>query len=178
MTILLFVLGLIALVAGAEVLVRGASKLALSFGIAPLVVGLTVVAFGTSSPEMAVSVQVGLVRASGHRLRQRDRQQHLQRFVHPRHFGADHAAAGGPAAHPPGGADHDRHVIPAAGPGMGRRDRRAGMGRSCLACSSATPSSSCARAERRTRRSRRSTSGIWRTPSSRRGTSIGRRRPR
>jgi cation:H+ antiporter len=52
-----FILGLIALVAGAELLVRGASKLALSFGISPLVVGLTVVAFGTSAPELAVSVQ-------------------------------------------------------------------------------------------------------------------------
>lgn len=51
------VLGLVLLVAGAELLVRGASKLALSLGISPLVVGLTVVAFGTSSPEMAVSVQ-------------------------------------------------------------------------------------------------------------------------
>jgi cation:H+ antiporter len=55
MTLLLFVGGLIALVAGAELLVRGAGKLAMSFGISPLVVGLTVVAFGTSSPEMAVS---------------------------------------------------------------------------------------------------------------------------
>lgn len=54
--VLLFVGGLIALVAGAEALVRGASKLALSFGISPLVVGLTIVAFGTSAPEMAVSV--------------------------------------------------------------------------------------------------------------------------
>jgi len=52
----LFVLGLAALVAGAESLVRGASRLALSFGLSPLVVGLTVVAFGTSAPEMAVSV--------------------------------------------------------------------------------------------------------------------------
>ena len=57
MSILWFALGLIALVAGAEALVRGASKLSLSFGISPLVVGLTVVAFGTSAPEMAVSVQ-------------------------------------------------------------------------------------------------------------------------
>ncbi len=57
MSLLWFVLGLIALVAGAELLVRGASRLALSFGISPLVVGLTVVAFGTSAPEMAVSVQ-------------------------------------------------------------------------------------------------------------------------
>jgi cation:H+ antiporter len=57
MSILSFALGLVALVAGAELLVRGASRLALSFGISPLVVGLTVVAFGTSAPELAVSVQ-------------------------------------------------------------------------------------------------------------------------
>jgi len=55
-TLLLFIAGLAALVAGAELLVRGASKLALSFGISPLVVGLTIVAFGTSAPEVAVSV--------------------------------------------------------------------------------------------------------------------------
>ncbi|HRH80924.1 MAG TPA: calcium/sodium antiporter [Thiobacillaceae bacterium] len=54
---LLFVVGLVALILGAEFLVRGASRLALSLGITPLVVGLTVVAFGTSAPEMAVSVQ-------------------------------------------------------------------------------------------------------------------------
>jgi cation:H+ antiporter len=51
-----FLLGLAALVAGAEALVRGASKIALSLGISPLVVGLTIVAVGTSSPEVAVSV--------------------------------------------------------------------------------------------------------------------------
>jgi cation:H+ antiporter len=55
-TILLFLLGLAALIAGSALLVRGASKMALSFGISPLVVGLTIVAFGTSSPEVAVSV--------------------------------------------------------------------------------------------------------------------------
>ncbi len=54
--VLLFVIGLAALVAGAESLVRGASKIALSLGISPLVVGLTIVAIGTSSPEVAVSV--------------------------------------------------------------------------------------------------------------------------
>jgi len=52
---LLFALGLLCLLAGAELLVRGASRLALSFGLSPLVVGLTVVAFGTSAPEVAVS---------------------------------------------------------------------------------------------------------------------------
>jgi len=56
MDLLWFVLGLTALVAGAELLVRGAARLALTLGISPLVVGLTVVAFGTSSPEVAVSV--------------------------------------------------------------------------------------------------------------------------
>ena len=56
MNILLFCGGLILLVMGASLLVRGASKLALSFGISPLVVGLTIVAFGTSAPEVAVSV--------------------------------------------------------------------------------------------------------------------------
>ena len=57
---LFFVLGLVALTAGAELLVRGASRLALTFGISPLVVGLTVVAFGTSAPEMAVSAGAAL----------------------------------------------------------------------------------------------------------------------
>lgn len=56
MTYLLFIAGLAALIVGADVLVRGASRLALSLGISPLVVGLTVVAFGTSAPEVAVSV--------------------------------------------------------------------------------------------------------------------------
>ena len=54
---LLIVGGLVVLVAGAEVLVRGASRLATALGISPLIIGLTVVAFGTSSPELAVSLQ-------------------------------------------------------------------------------------------------------------------------
>ena len=58
--IFLFFIGLALLVVGADVLVRGASKLALSFGISPLVIGLTIVAFGTSAPEVAVSVGAAL----------------------------------------------------------------------------------------------------------------------
>ena len=57
---LLFAAGVMFLVIGASLLVRGASKLALSFGISPLVVGLTIVAFGTSAPEVAVSVGAAL----------------------------------------------------------------------------------------------------------------------
>lgn len=56
MNLLFFIAGLGLLVLGASSLVRGASKLALSFGISPLVVGLTIVAFGTSAPEVAVSM--------------------------------------------------------------------------------------------------------------------------
>src|SRR5512135_2600374 len=53
----LLVIGLGLLFSGAELLVRGASRLAALAGISPLVIGLTVVAYGTSSPEMAVSVK-------------------------------------------------------------------------------------------------------------------------
>jgi cation:H+ antiporter len=49
-------LGLAILVAGGELVVRGAAGLALSLRLSPVVVGLTVVAFGTSAPELAVSV--------------------------------------------------------------------------------------------------------------------------
>lgn len=55
-TLLLFLAGTALLIGGAEGLVRGAAGLAGRLGIPPLVVGLTVVAFGTSSPEVAVTV--------------------------------------------------------------------------------------------------------------------------
>ncbi len=52
----LLVLGLVVLGVGAELLVGGACRLSQRLGIPPLIVGLTVVAFGTSAPELAVSV--------------------------------------------------------------------------------------------------------------------------
>lgn len=55
-TLIFFVLGFGLLVISAEGLVRGASRLAAVSGISPLVIGLTVVAFGTSAPELAVSL--------------------------------------------------------------------------------------------------------------------------
>ena len=57
--------GIVLLLAGAEVLVRGAAALALRFGLTPLVVGLTVVAFGTSSPELVVSIEAALAGDGG-----------------------------------------------------------------------------------------------------------------
>ena len=60
LTFVYLIAGLVLLVLGAESLVRGAVKLAERLGISALVIGLTVVAFGTSAPEMAVSVQASL----------------------------------------------------------------------------------------------------------------------
>jgi cation:H+ antiporter len=59
-TVLFLVAGLGLLIGGADVLVRGASRLAAAIGFSPLIVGLTVVAFGTSAPELAVSLQAAL----------------------------------------------------------------------------------------------------------------------
>ena len=53
-------IGLVMLVAGAEMLVRGGGQLALTMRVPALVVGLTIVAFGTSSPELIVSVTAAL----------------------------------------------------------------------------------------------------------------------
>ena len=49
--------GMVLLIAGAEFLLRGAAALAIKLGISALVVGLTIVAFGTSSPELVVSAR-------------------------------------------------------------------------------------------------------------------------
>jgi cation:H+ antiporter len=57
LTFVLLIAGLVLLVFGAELLVRGASQIAAIAGLSPLVIGLTIVAYGTSSPEMAVSIQ-------------------------------------------------------------------------------------------------------------------------
>jgi cation:H+ antiporter len=57
---LYIVLGCVVLYLGAEALVRGAASSARRWGVEPLVIGLTVVAFGTSMPELAVSMQAAL----------------------------------------------------------------------------------------------------------------------
>ncbi len=55
------VLGLVLLIAGGAALVRGASEIAVKLGVSPMVVGLTIVGFGTSSPELIVNV-IGALR--------------------------------------------------------------------------------------------------------------------
>lgn len=58
--LLYLLLGFVILTAGAEALVRGAAGIARRAGLSALVVGLTVVAFGTSAPELAVSIRSAL----------------------------------------------------------------------------------------------------------------------
>ncbi|MBI2567863.1 MAG: calcium/sodium antiporter [Candidatus Schekmanbacteria bacterium] len=60
LSLMYLVAGLVMLTIGAELLVRGASRLAAAVGVSSLIVGLTVVAFGTSAPELAVSIRAGL----------------------------------------------------------------------------------------------------------------------
>lgn len=62
---ILVVLGLLGLVVGGELLVRGAVSAAKSFGISPMVIGLTLVGFGTSTPELVTSLQAALSGSSG-----------------------------------------------------------------------------------------------------------------
>lgn len=62
---LLMFIGLLLLAVGAEGLVRGSSSVALRLGVTPLVVGLTIVAFGTGSPEFVVSIGSALNNNSG-----------------------------------------------------------------------------------------------------------------
>jgi cation:H+ antiporter len=64
-TALLFLAGIVLLVVGADLLVRGASRLSLSAGLSPLVVGLTVVALGPSAPELAVSMKAAVAGSTG-----------------------------------------------------------------------------------------------------------------
>jgi cation:H+ antiporter len=56
LSLLIFAGGVAVLVAGGEALVRGSVALARKFGVAPLIIGLTIVAFGTSAPELALNI--------------------------------------------------------------------------------------------------------------------------
>jgi cation:H+ antiporter len=65
MTILLLISGLVLLVIGGELLVRGAVAIAGKLGVSPLMIGLTIVGMGTSMPELAASVQAALAGSPG-----------------------------------------------------------------------------------------------------------------
>lgn len=63
--LLLFLVGLVTLSLGADWLVTGASRIAAHRGVSPLIVGLTIVAFGTSAPELVVSTTAALQGRAG-----------------------------------------------------------------------------------------------------------------
>jgi cation:H+ antiporter len=65
MTLLMLVGGLVLLVLGGEILVRGAVSTAAALGVSPLMIGLMLVGFGTSTPELVTSVQAALVASPG-----------------------------------------------------------------------------------------------------------------
>jgi len=62
---LLLIGGLALLILGGELLVRGSVRLAERVGISPLLIGLTLVGFGTSTPELVTSVQAALIGSPG-----------------------------------------------------------------------------------------------------------------
>lgn len=59
--VILLLFGFALLIYGAEILVKGASRIASELGMSPILVGLTVVAFGTSAPELFVSAEAALL---------------------------------------------------------------------------------------------------------------------
>ena len=61
--IIVLVLGLVLLIAGGDFLVKGASRIALRFNVSAMVIGLTIVAFSTSAPELLVSLNAALKEA-------------------------------------------------------------------------------------------------------------------
>ena len=65
MTFLMIALGLVALMVGGDWLVRGASGIAARLGISPLLIGITLVGFGTSTPELVTSLQAAFIEAPG-----------------------------------------------------------------------------------------------------------------
>jgi cation:H+ antiporter len=65
LTYLLILAGLVLLVVGGDVMIRGAVSAARGFGVSPLMIGLTLVAFGTSTPELVTSLDAALAGAPG-----------------------------------------------------------------------------------------------------------------
>lgn len=83
----LLILSLVALYIGAGWLVHGSSALALKAKISPLVVGLTIVAFGTSAPELVVSLNATLSGQGDIAIGNHRRFEHIQYWSHIRSFG-------------------------------------------------------------------------------------------
>ncbi len=64
-TIILFILGFVLLIKGADIMIDGSSSIARKYGISPFLIGLTIVAFGTSAPELIVSTLASIKGSTG-----------------------------------------------------------------------------------------------------------------
>ena len=78
MTYLLLIVGLVLLIAGGELLVRGAVRIAEHLGLSPMLIGLTIVGMGTSMPELAASIQAAPGQFSRYRLGEYCRLEHCE----------------------------------------------------------------------------------------------------
>lgn len=76
--VVIVIFGFVGLIWGADKFVAGASAIAFNFGVAPLMIGLTIVAFGTSAPEFFSSAVAAIENQAPHRHRQRPWLQHIQ----------------------------------------------------------------------------------------------------
>ena len=110
--ILLLIVGLVLIIAGAEFLVDGSSSIARRFGVSEFVIGLTIVGMGTSAPEMVVSFMGAFQGKADIALGQCDRVEHIQ---HPSHIRCDlfpHANGHHQAEHEERHPDEYRHHPP------------------------------------------------------------------
>ncbi len=94
--------GLVLLIVGAEILVRAAVRLAASLKVRPLIIGLTIVAFGSSAPQMTVSLQATLAGNTDIAVGSVIGSSIFNILVTLGPVGADHSAAGLAAAGAPG----------------------------------------------------------------------------
>ncbi len=87
--ILFLILGLVLIIAGGNYLTDGAVSVAKRFGISSLVIGLTIVAFGSSTPDFCSMLHIYAFREIRIGARRRSRRQHLRHNPHNRHNSHD-----------------------------------------------------------------------------------------
>jgi hypothetical protein len=93
LTYVLMALGFGVVILGAELLIRGSSALARQLKVSDLAIGLTVVAFGTSFPELTTSAVACMEGQFGNRHRQCGRLEHIQHLLHTGHQRGDQTAS-------------------------------------------------------------------------------------
>lgn len=125
-SVTLLVLSLFALYIGAGWLVKGSTEIALKAKISNLVIGLTIVAFGTSAPELVVSLNASLSGQGDIAVGKHYRFQYFQYRRHSRYIRRHPTATGQTPAYPPGYSHTDRRYRRLHAPVLERGTRKAG----------------------------------------------------